>query len=348
MDDQQAVTLLRDLCATYSPSTHEEAAVTLLVECANASGLHAHTDDAGNFVAERGFGKRTVLLLGHIDTVPGFIEPRLEGNLLHGRGTVDAKGPLAAFLVAIARASHQNDVRLITIGAVEEEAPTSKGAHYIINKYQPEAVIIGEPSGTSGITLGYKGRVSLALKATQAHAHSAAANRSIAAHAAEFWTRLEDWCNSFNQGKRIFDQVDPHLTKINSQTDHFQDQVNLSGSLRLPLNYSLEDLKSKTTALAGTWGDVTLRHFVEPFKAERRTPLVRSLLREIRKEGLEPIFKLKTGTSDMNVVGPAWQCPIVAYGPGDSRLDHTAEEHISIQDYLKSISILTRVLNGWV
>jgi len=92
---------------------------------------------------------------------------------------------------------------------------------------------------------------------------------------------------------------------------------------------------------------VTLKHFVQPFKADRRTPLVRSLLREIRKEGLEPTFKLKTGTSDMNVVGPAWQCPIVAYGPGDSRLDHTAEEHINIQDYLKSISILTRVLDGW-
>ena len=83
MEDQQAVALLHDLCATYSPSAHEEEAVTLLVERANACGLCAHTDDAGNFVAERGSGKRTVLLLGHIDTVPGFIEPRLEGNLLN-------------------------------------------------------------------------------------------------------------------------------------------------------------------------------------------------------------------------------------------------------------------------
>ena len=77
MDDQQAVALLHDLCSTYSPSSHEEDAVTLLVERANACGLRAHTDDAGNFVAERGFGKRAILLLGHIDTVPGFIEPRL-------------------------------------------------------------------------------------------------------------------------------------------------------------------------------------------------------------------------------------------------------------------------------
>ena len=74
MDDQQAVALLHELCATYSPSEHEEAAVTLLVERANAAGLHARTDDAGNFVAERGSGDRTILLLGHIDTVPGFID----------------------------------------------------------------------------------------------------------------------------------------------------------------------------------------------------------------------------------------------------------------------------------
>jgi LysW-gamma-L-lysine carboxypeptidase len=46
----------------------------------------------------------------------------------------------------------------------------------------------------------------------------------------------------------------------------------------------------------------------------------------------------------MNVVGPVWDCPIVAYGPGDSRLDHTAEEHIRIDEYRRSISVLARAL----
>jgi LysW-gamma-L-lysine carboxypeptidase len=59
--------------------------------------------------------------------------------------------------------------------------------------------------------------------------------------------------------------------------------------------------------------------------------------------GGEPRFKVKTGTSDMNVVGPVWGCPIVAYGPGDSRLDHTPHERIDLAEYRRAISILRSV-----
>ncbi len=46
----------------------------------------------------------------------------------------------------------------------------------------------------------------------------------------------------------------------------------------------------------------------------------------------------------MNVVGPVWQCPIVAYGPGDSNLDHTPHEHIQLEEYGLAITVLTNVL----
>ena len=46
----------------------------------------------------------------------------------------------------------------------------------------------------------------------------------------------------------------------------------------------------------------------------------------------------------MNVVGPAWGNNIVAYGPGDSRLDHTPQEHIHIAEYAHAIDILELVL----
>ena len=57
-----------------------------------------------------------------------------------------------------------------------------------------------------------------------------------------------------------------------------------------------------------------------------------------------PRFTLKLGTSDMTVVGPAWRCPIVAYGPGDAALDHTPEERIVLDDYARAIHVLTDVL----
>jgi len=66
----------------------------------------------------------------------------------------------------------------------------------------------------------------------------------------------------------------------------------------------------------------------------------------IRAEGGTPAFVMKTGTSDMNLAGPAWACPILAYGPGDSALDHTPDEHIDLDEYRRSIRILTRVLNA--
>jgi LysW-gamma-L-lysine carboxypeptidase len=46
----------------------------------------------------------------------------------------------------------------------------------------------------------------------------------------------------------------------------------------------------------------------------------------------------------MNVVGPRWQCPMVAYGPGDSALDHTPDEHVVIDEYRRAIGILADAL----
>jgi LysW-gamma-L-lysine carboxypeptidase len=39
-----------------------------------------------------------------------------------------------------------------------------------------------------------------------------------------------------------------------------------------------------------------------------------------------------------------WRCPMVAYGPGDSKLDHTPQEHVVIEEYLAAIRVLTSVL----
>jgi LysW-gamma-L-lysine carboxypeptidase len=48
----------------------------------------------------------------------------------------------------------------------------------------------------------------------------------------------------------------------------------------------------------------------------------------------------------MNIVGPAWGCPIVAYGPGDSSLDHTPEEQIEIAEYRRAIDVLAQALEA--
>jgi len=46
----------------------------------------------------------------------------------------------------------------------------------------------------------------------------------------------------------------------------------------------------------------------------------------------------------MNILGKAMVLPIVTYGPGDSHLDHTLDEHIVISEYLDSIQIFKETI----
>jgi len=81
------------------------------------------------------------------------------------------------------------------------------------------------------------------------------------------------------------------------------------------------------------------------FEADRRSVLVRALAWAIRKTTLNyASFSRKTGTGDMNVLGNALKIPVVTYGPGDSRLDHTPNEHIDLQEYLISIQAYRKAL----
>src|SRR5437763_12413198 len=157
-DAAREVELLRGLVAIPSLSGRERAAVEYLRAAMDGLGFDTAIDGAGNAVGVLGDGPREVVLLGHIDTVPGEIPVRIEGGILHGRGAVDAKGPLATFVCAAARAHQQGiaGLRVVVIGAVGEEAE-SGGAHYVAPRYCPDLCVIGEPGGWERIVLGHKG-----------------------------------------------------------------------------------------------------------------------------------------------------------------------------------------------
>jgi len=83
----------------------------------------------------------------------------------------------------------------------------------------------------------------------------------------------------------------------------------------------------------------------EAFETDKNNSLVKTLSSAIRKvRGKTPVLIRKTGTSDMNLLGNILKIPVVAYGPGDSSLDHTPNECISVEEYLGSIQVLQEAL----
>ena len=339
------IELLEGLLEIYSPSHGEGAAVDYLVGAMRRLGYTASADAAGNAVGTRGDGPNEVLLLGHIDTVTGFIPVRREGDLLYGRGSVDAKGPLACFVEAGASFHPPPGWRITVIGAVGEESE-SYGALYVRQHYQPQALIIGEPSQWDRITLGFKGSLWLDYRVQHRVTHTASGQESAPEAAVRFWNGLKAWCDSVSDEARpAFYRLTPSLRSMRSDSDGFRDNASLRINFRLPPGVTLEQINAGLDQLKGD-GELLFGEFIPAFKAEKNTALVRSFLAAVRKAGGSPVFSLKTGTSDMNLVAPVWGCPAVAYGPGESSLDHTPNEHLSIREYQKSVEILTNVLSS--
>jgi len=340
------VELLAELLKIPSLSGQEGPAAAFLVGRMRELGWDAFVDPAGNAVGHLGAEGPLVVLLGHIDTVPGAIPVRVEAGRLYGRGAVDAKGPLATFVAAARRAELAGTLRcrLAIVGATEEEAASSKGAHYAKERYAPVLCVIGEPSGWDRVTLGYKGRLLAHYRHAQPAAHTAGELRAAPELMVAFWREVEALCARHNQGRqRLFEQIIPSLRRVASGGDGMEDWVEATVGLRLPEGVAPDALAEQLRVLAGP-AELRFEGGCPAFRSPRTTPLAGTFVRAIRAQGGQPAFLHKTGTADMNVVGPAWGCPIVAYGPGDSALDHTPDEHVEIAEYQRAIAVLADVL----
>jgi LysW-gamma-L-lysine carboxypeptidase len=363
---------LLEQCVRIPSLSRQEAQVAAFLrdEMKQRGFDHAFIDDAGNAVGISGKGPRQIVMLGHMDTVGGEVPVRYEDGKLYGRGSVDAKGPLCAFILA---AQHLIDARrktqdassdewqIVVIGATEEEAASSIGARYATTQYMPDFCIIGEPSGVDGITLGYKGRLLAHARFEQPTQHTAMPGPSVSEQAVDLWSHVKRLSDDFNAGKpKVFDQIMPSLRHIQSGGDGLKEWCELMIGVRLPEDFGpdrlekeirdwrLETRDSSTVANAqfpiSNLQSLSFSGAEQAYRSSKDTPLARAFVDAIRAEKMRPAFKLKTGTADFNIAGPAWQCPIVAYGPGDSSLDHTPIEHVSIDEFEKAVKVLTHVL----
>ncbi len=357
-DQSSELSLLQNMLAIPSYSRQEGALARYLVEQARLLGLHSYIDETGNWIAsthacEAHANSQPIILLGHMDTVSGYIPVNEQDGVLYGRGAVDAKGPLAAFLCATARltgSEHANFLNrpIIVIGAVEEESATSRGACAVVERYRPSACVIGEPGGSQAVTIGYKGRLLLEYSVTRATHHSAGPNQNANEVAVAFWNRVCQYAGEWNRhyaSESAFASLMPSLRSITTNQDGLEDCAELHIGLRLPPNHDIAALCALLEQWAGEDGAHISFSGQEPaFQTTRATLVSRAFISAIRAIGGQPVFKRKTGTSDMNVVGPSWGQNIVAYGPGDSGLDHTPHEHIHLAEYIQAIDILELVL----
>jgi [amino group carrier protein]-lysine/ornithine hydrolase len=336
--EEAATELLRRMLEIPSPSGGEAELAAHLADAMTDLGLTCQLDQAGNVVGETGHGDGPhIMLLSHLDTVPGQVPVRSAAGRLYGRGASDAKGPLAAMICAAAGAAAFHG-RVSVIGVVEEEVPSARGAVWVRDTYPPpDACVIGEPSGGSAVVLGYKGKLDLHYSVRCPAAHPTSPEPKASELVADCWAALKEIVDPADH--TVFDLPGLTLESVSGDTA----EAGVKIGVRTPPGFDEDALLAKLRARLAA-GTLTVLGARSPCVVGRRNPVVRALTAGIRRQSAQPRLLLKTATSDMNTLLESWDVPMASYGPGDSRLDHTADEHIELADYFRGIEVLSFAL----
>lgn len=352
--------LLINMLKIYSPSNKENKIRTyiyrLLKEEFKADKIHV--DNAGNVIGIYEGTEPTILLSSHMDTVPGMLPVKIDETKIYGRGASDAKGPLATFLYAsyLLKRVENLPSKIIVVATVDEEGD-GKGIKELINtlkilKINPAYAIFGEPGGAHVITIGYKGRIQLRIKIFTESQHASSPD---APNAIESMMRLlaalKDYELRFKTHNAFTSiTITPTMIKGGHAINVTPKNCELVLDIRTPptktVNQFLSDIVNIIKSFDNSVkSEYKVEDLTEPYQSNIATALVEAFRKAILQEiNTEPKFIRKTGTGEMNIFAHEYKIPIITYGPGDPRVSHTDNEHISIEDYQKSINVLKRAL----
>jgi len=244
----------------------------------------------------------------------------------------------------------------VTFAGVTREEGDGLGIHTLIeNRKSHNFAVFGEPSGPRRITIGYRGRVGLhlTLKTAAGHAGSPWAGGSALDEFLGVLRRLKVYerRNTLRGDHFRSLSISPTMVRAGNYHNVLPPSCEASFDLRVPPGMNCADVQARVGEILAGVEDAHpgTRHFfdeaTEPYEADPNSTLVRAFQRAIiTRTGDRPTFVKKTGTGDMNTYATATRAECVTYGPGDSSLSHTHDEHVSIDEYLASIEVVSEAV----
>ncbi len=353
-----AIALLLETLKTYSVSTKEERLSKLLRERMRQRGFkNVRTDGAGNAIGEVGSGHPHILLCGHMDTVPGFIKPRVEGDRIYGRGAADAKAAMCAMISCVGGGDAVAGMK-VTMACVTREEGDSLGVETLIDsRGDYDYAVFGEPAGAGRLTVGYRGRTAakITVKTHGGHASSSWAHPSAVDESLGIMSLLKDFEKKNTIEGDHYRSLSASLTLIRggSYSNVVPKKCEMTFDVRIPPGMKSARVKEEIAAIVdghaqrrGAIGArVEFEGSTEPYDAPLDSVVVRGFQRSILKTlNTRPVLTHKTGTGDMNTLAERMGIPCVTYGPADSNLGHTEMEFVEVHDYLSSIRVIAAAL----
>jgi acetylornithine deacetylase len=283
------------------------------------------TPGRGNVWASRGGGG--VTLSTHLDTVPPYVPPRLEGTRLYGRGACDAKGIAAAMLVAADELSGAGEERVDLLLLVGEEK-NSDGAR-AANRLPCTSrfLVNGEPT-ESRLASGAKGSLRVMLRTRGKEAHSAYPQLGRSA--------IEPMLDLLPTLRAVRLPADPRLGETT---------VNI-GVIRGGTEANIVPASCEAELMFRLVGDVAeVRHLVEQWVDGRAEITYGS---HIPQQFFHTIPGFETApmayTSDIPLLD-RWGTPLL-FGPGSIHVAHTPDEYVDVAELRGAVEAYQRIVRA--
>ena len=316
-----------------------------------------------NLLATRGSGGRHFAFAGHLDVVPPgdgwsgdpFV-PAVAGGLLTGRGAVDMKGAIAAFVAAAARVpDHPGQLTLIITG--DEEGPATYGTVALIERMAarglaPDAILVGEPTSAERlgdtIKIGRRGSVNIWIEVAGTQGH--VAYPALADNPVPVLVRIlnevdgivldggTDWFQPSNIEVTTIDVGNPATNVIPAKATarlsiRFNDLQNGAALVE-----RIRGVAASHSARATVTGRVSGEAFLTPPGA--LSSLVSEAVRDVT--GLTPALSTTGGTSDARFLSHL--CPTVEFGLPNATM-HKLDEAVALADLRALVDIYARVID---
>ena len=353
--NSQVVALAQALVALDSRSSRSNIAVAERIEQA----LGGFEIERLDYVDPGGIAKRALVarrdarsgsrqsgglaLSGHMDTVPdtGWTTDPWSGAIsdgrLHGLGSTDMKGPLAACIIAAAALPPEIPVMLLITA---DEETTKAGARIIaaksalVRRHPPAAILVAEPTRL-GPVRGHRSSINFTAVATGLQAHSSTGQgRNANWQLADFLLEMRDIHRRLRDDTSLHDEAyDPPFSDFNLIIDNHGAALNVTvpiATVRIKFRHSAgldpAPIVAAVQAAAGRAG-VALSFTTEgkPPELPSNHPLIRLCTEATGRAARTAPYG--TDASELQSIAPC-----VILGPGNIDVAHKPGESISIDD----------------
>jgi succinyl-diaminopimelate desuccinylase len=357
-------------CPSITPK--EAGALTVLAEALEPLGFEVHRFASGsppdgpveNLFATRGSGGPHFAFAGHVDVVPpgqGWASdpfvPDIRGGLMHGRGAVDMKGAIAAFVAACSEVpEHRGTLSFIITG--DEEGPAIHGTQAIMawmeeRGIRPDMILIGEPTSEARlgdvVKIGRRGTVNMWVTVPGVQGHVAYPHRAdnpvpklARAVAALGALHLDDGTEAFQPSNLEFTALATPTAATNIIPGAATAQLNIRFN-NLHRGQDLVELVRRTAEQAAPGATVEAKISGEAFLSPAG-PLFDILTSAIVAEtGVGPELSTAGGTSDGRFL--IRMAPVVDFGLPNATM-HKLDEAAAIDDIMALKRIYARVIRS--